>query len=294
MENQQQNVQHNLAPYPVQNFSAHPPERINIQNQTDKARICKDWLQQYSWFEQASGIKPLPPKRQVEILMNSLGSDVIGTFKGLTLTEEEKKDPEAIKKALGDAYNTTANPTYSTYVFLKTDQQPAESFDNFLIKLRAAIRDCDFDTVHEGMNINDRLLKDKIVLGISSQKVREKLLSDPKLTLDKAIQICKVSKKTTETFKEMDAENRGCNSVKPEGGGTFKCRRCGSKHGKQSCPAFGKQCAFCSGSGHFAKMCVKKKKETDGVQKSKKETTKAKKAAAIVKSDDENSSEAEV
>lgn len=61
-------------------------------------------------------------------------------------------------------YSPTANPTYSTYVFLKTDQLPGESFDNFVIKLRAAIRDCDFGTVHEGMNINDRLLKDKIVL----------------------------------------------------------------------------------------------------------------------------------
>lgn len=88
---------------PVQNFFAHPPERINIQSQTDKARIWKDWIQQYSWFEQASGIEDLPAQRQVGILMNSLGPDVIGTFKGLQLTEAEKQDPAAIKKAFGDA-----------------------------------------------------------------------------------------------------------------------------------------------------------------------------------------------
>lgn len=95
----QQAVSHNLMQQPVQNFFAHAPERINIQNHTDKARIWNDWIQQYSWFEQASGIKDLPAQRQVGILMNSLGSDVIGTFKGLQLTEAERQDPEAIKKS---------------------------------------------------------------------------------------------------------------------------------------------------------------------------------------------------
>nr|XP_029724122.1 uncharacterized protein K02A2.6-like [Aedes albopictus] len=226
--------------------------------------------------------------------MNSLGPDVIGTFKGLQLTEAEQHDPEAIKKALNDAYSPTANPTYSTYVFLKTDQQPGESFDDFLIKLRAAIRDCDFGTEHEGMNINDRLLKDKIVLGISSQKVREKLLSDPKLTLEKAIQICKASEKTTETLKEMDSENRGCSAVRSDDDGKpFQCRRCGSKHGKKSCPAYGKQCSACQGTGHFAKCCFSKKKEGNTEKKPKKEN-KTKKAAAEVKSSEEDSSDAEV
>ena len=128
----------NLA---VQNYFAHPPERINIQNHADKARVWKDWIQQYIWFEQASGIQALPKERHVGILMNSLGPDVIGTFKGLELTDAQKKDPEEIKKALGVAFSPTANPTYSTYVFLKTDQAPGESFDSFLIKLRTAILD---------------------------------------------------------------------------------------------------------------------------------------------------------
>lgn len=76
---------------PVQSFSAQPPERINIRNQMDKARIWKDWLQQYEWFELASGIKQLPKERQVGILMNSLGPDVLGTYTGFQLTTVQKK-----------------------------------------------------------------------------------------------------------------------------------------------------------------------------------------------------------
>lgn len=90
--------------------------------------------------------------------------------------------------------------------------------------------DCDFNSVHDGMSTEDRLLKDKIVLGIRSQKVREKLLSDPKLTLDKAIQICRSSEQTTETLNQMGSDAKNCDAVREKEDQMFKCRRCGTRH----------------------------------------------------------------
>lgn len=284
------------APNPIQSFSAHPPERINIRNQVDKARIWKDWLQQYEWFGLAAGIKQLPKERQVGILMNSLGPDVLGTFTGFQLTAEQKKDPEVVKNKFGEAFNPTANPTYSTYIFLKTDQGADESFDSFLIKLRQAIVDCDFNTAHEGMSTEDRLLKDKIVLGIRSQKVREKLLSDPKLTLDKAIQICRSSEKTTETLHQMSSDAKSCDAIREkEEDSVFKCRRCGTKHGRMNCPAYKKTCPICGKTGHVAECCFKKPKEKT-VQKSaagRSSKRSEKKTAAVVADSDSSDSDEE-
>ncbi|XP_065079126.1 uncharacterized protein LOC135702065 [Ochlerotatus camptorhynchus] len=282
---QQANSVHN----PIQSFSAQPPERIDIRNQIDKARIWKDWSQQYEWFELAAGIKQLPAERQVGILMNSLGPDVIGTFTGFQLTEEEKKDPNVIKRKFAEAFNPTANPTYSTYIFLKTDQGPDESFDSFLIKLRQAIVVCDFNTPQEGMSTEDRLLKDKIVLGVRSQKVREKLLSDSKLTLEKAIQICRSSEKTTETLHQISSDTKSCDAIKGrEADKPFNCRRFGTKHGKKSCPAFKKTCPVCNKTGHLPECCFKKSKDRESSSSSSKKN-KEKKTASIVQETEDSS-----
>ncbi|UYV73202.1 K02A2.6-like [Cordylochernes scorpioides] len=46
---------------------------------------------------------------------------------------------------------------------------------------------------HQSASLEDELIKDRVVVGIHDDHTREKLLSDPDLDLDKAIQICMVS-----------------------------------------------------------------------------------------------------
>lgn len=33
------------------------------------------------------------------------------------------------------------------------------------------------------------------------------------------------------------------------------CKRCGTRHGRKSCPAFDKECIKCKKKGHFARCC---------------------------------------
>ena len=51
-------------------------------------------------------------------------------------------------------------------------------------KLIHIAKDCNFGTV------KDSLIRDRIVCGIIDNAVRERLLREPDLNLDKAIQIC--------------------------------------------------------------------------------------------------------
>ena len=59
---------------------------------------------------------------------------------------------------------------------------------------------CEFQT------LRDSLIKDRIVLGIISQRVRERLLREDDLTLQKAMQICQAAEATERQLNKLDTE----------------------------------------------------------------------------------------
>ena len=58
----------------------------------------------------------------------------------------------------------------------------------------------------EFLNLRDSLIKDRIVLGIISQRVRERLLREDDLTLQKAMQICQAAEATERQLNKLDTE----------------------------------------------------------------------------------------
>ena len=111
------------------------------------------------------------------------------------------------------------------------------------------------------------LIRDRIVPGISDENIRKKLLSESKLTLKKAEEICRSYEKANEGAKLLTQENQSVNYITrsyPQRQSTnahtnnkqhhFKnsnvynnqspCKFCSKKHkfGRQFCPAFVKTC----------------------------------------------------
>lgn len=179
-------------------FTANPPAPIKFYSDSDKGKVWKEWLQQYEWFTVSSGIDEFTKYRQAAILLNCLGSEIMPTFNGFNISDEDKKDPVKIIEKFTEAFTPTTNTTYNTYVFFNIAQKENdEQFDEFLSRLQVAARNCDFNKPAEGMTCEDRLLRDKIILGIRSDAVRRNLLADSKLTLEKAINHCRASESLT-------------------------------------------------------------------------------------------------
>ena len=111
------------------------------------------------------------------------------------------------------------------------------------------------------------LIRDRLVLGINNNNIQKKLLQDRKLTLTKAIHICRSSEKTKQQVKTISADNatneaeinafvnnksgtgsqeRGCVGLDRRDGrpNQIRCRYCGTTHQrkKELCPAFGSRC----------------------------------------------------
>lgn len=137
--------------------------------------------------------------------------------------------------------------------------------DEFLTKIKNLAKTCDFDTLH------DSLVMDKLIIGIRSEKVRER--SEENLTLNIWWTICRASEQATTQLAEMKVQDEAeVHKVKTESKATkvktdqrkdteeFNSKRCGMKHKPKSCHAFKNTCAKCNKQGHFSSQCWSKSK----------------------------------
>ena len=120
-------------------------------------------------------------------------------------------------------------------------------------------------------------MRDRIVLGIRDDKMRERLLRYNDLTLQKAVDLFKAAEQTEHQVKLMGASanvnalkqgrsksnrpsmpSRAVNSKHPKQTSRGNCGRCGTTHAKQKCPAFGQKCHRCGNMNHYQSLCRSK------------------------------------
>jgi len=116
------------------------------------------------------------------------------------------------------------------------------------------------------------MVRDRIVSGVTSQEVSEKLLTEgDDLSVAKTIDTTMLYEVTKEQLASMaasagnnvDALRLGREKQHSHHGlrstpvpDKHPCRNCGGKHGKRECPAFGKTCSYCTRKlNHYARVC---------------------------------------
>lgn len=119
------------------------------------------------------------------------------------------------------------------------------------------------------------LIRDRVILGIKDEALKERLLRIPDLNLVTAVNQCRaaeVSKNQLRGLHENVAvdsitghKNKKCNknagNVKNKDNGNlvnkncYQCFKCGTTHSRGNCPAFGKTCNKCKKLNHYAVGC---------------------------------------
>ena len=95
------------------------------------------------------------------------------------------------------------NVTIERYRFNTRTQSKEETIDQYVLELRLIVKNCVFG------NLEEQLIRDRIVCGTYSEDVRQRLLRADDLTLEKAISICRAdaeSKKSAQYISETSAE----------------------------------------------------------------------------------------
>ena len=103
----------------------------------------------------------------------------------------------------------TLNPIFARFQF-NNEVQGDETIDSFVTRLRFKAQDCDFGNE----NRTDEMIRDRIVFGTNSPKIREKLINIGKdLTLQQAIQIGQNYEYTQVQMKQMSNQGNDVHLV---------------------------------------------------------------------------------
>ena len=202
------------------------------------------------------------------IWVGEKGRDIYQTW---TFEEGEEKKLNSYYERFEAHVKPKSNKVFARYRFHKKVQCDNESFEQFLIDLKLLVKDC-------GYADPDEMVRDRIVIGCNSKKVREKLIQEgSELSLEKAVEIALTLEMSQTQLKTMEEEDSKIHAVKVNQarrqsekldkrkhgrpGVEQECGMCGYIHSsKAECPAKGKKCLICAKLNHFAKVCKSREK----------------------------------
>ena len=259
-----------------------PPPNLNLTGNLQEN--WKRFKQRFELYLQAIEADEKSDERKIALFLTVAGPESIEVFNTLTFTEEEKGKYDVVVQKFEDYCTPRKNETYERYIFRCRMQKENETFEQFVTDLKIKSQSCNFGT------LSASLIKDQIVIGIADKKVKERLLREYDLDLEKAIQICQaaetaksqmktlekpeseatvgaVSKRNVPSTSNIKKPGQTCKSENkqnpkkiPEQ--TKQCGRCGRKHEKGKCSAINKVCNRCHKIGHLQNMCFTKHVET--------------------------------
>ena len=143
---------------------------------------------------------PLNDKTEAQkcnYLMLWVGTKGREIYKTFTMTEEQKKVLDQYYRRFKEYVIPKTNLIFSRYKF-QSRVQTDETFECFVTDLKLIARDC-------GYHDCDEMIRDRIVFGIRSPKIREKLFNvGSDLTLQKAIEIAQAYELSQSQLKAMN------------------------------------------------------------------------------------------
>lgn len=222
----------------------------------------KRFKQRFEIYLAASGAGQGDEKVQAQIFLHVIGEDALDIYNSFHIEPDELKLDTVMEK-FETYFVPTKNITFERYKFFSCDQKPGNTFDQYLAELFTLSKTCEFQ------DLRDSLIRDGIVCGISDNGLRERLLREKNLSLDRTVDLCRAAQSSREQVKELGKTEMAVHAVKlkeqckkrqpkqnKEKGIEGSCKKCGSSHPPRACTAFGKTCNNCNKRNHYARCII--------------------------------------
>ena len=172
------------------------PQPLNIYSNT-LAEDYWNWREQIDVYLTACGADEKPKKVMKYIILNCAEPGIISAAEQFVYAEGENEEgPGELLKKIPPYCNLQMHESLDAYLFWNIEWKPDTSFDYFLTELRSTADPCNLGTM------KDRLLRDKIIFSVSA-RLRQVLLRENPLTLDKVVQICRSFDASQTQSKQM-------------------------------------------------------------------------------------------
>ena len=170
----------------------------------DAPNVAGEWksfAQMFRGYLSSTGSLNKPEAFKIAILLNLMGPQALPVFNSFSFDQEV--DLEGVLKKFEDYYSQIKNIVEERYDFWLLTQQPDESIDAFVTKLRRKAEVCRF------RDQTDELIRDRLIHGCADRTLVEIFLKEDDLTLDKVLQICQ----TAESIKTRERITNGESSL---------------------------------------------------------------------------------
>lgn len=251
-------------------------KKLDFSSSTVSAQ-WKVFKSQFNIFKVAKKYKELSQEEQICNMLVQMGQDSVPIYEQFTFDEghEDTKQTLANTIKFFDNYFEPVRNLMFERVKFNSIRQGELSIHQFIVKVQHQAEYCDYGAIKAD------LIRDRIVVGVRDQKLREYLIDIEDLDLPKCIQKAKQYTSNHSQAMQFSGATGGDNidgintkfgsqegKAKRSGGGWDKptrdnpCEFCGKNfHRGKTCPAKDAECRRCHEKGHWAnsKSCKEKK-----------------------------------
>ena len=169
-----------------------PPDPMNCNG--DVATNWKVFRDAYEDYATAAELSGKEPAVQAATLKTIMGKQCKQILNRLGLTTEELQSTDSILTKLEAHFAPARNILFERYRSHSAEQQPTETVDQFLIRLKHLAESCAFS------NLQDEMVRDRLVLGCQDHEARARLFREKEC---KVIEILRVSEVTWQQLKHI-------------------------------------------------------------------------------------------
>ena len=253
-------IAHITASTPKKPTNASPAPRLHSNC---SLREFSNWKTKFLDYSLLNNVHKLETKEQKAVFRALLDDEWLRILQFVLQTklDDNSTSIDEVINEMQTYLRSQRNVVLDRKEFYSRNQQNGESFDDYYMILQEIAAFCDFCQ----QCIEDQY-RDRIITGISDEETVRELLTEQKLTLNKAISICRARENANKDNEALQcSENTGAiskistyrkekNQSSRPSPKVYLCSFCNNEwHEKlANCPARGKQCNKCGEMNHFA------------------------------------------